>query len=96
MLKVSDLTLQQLKDMEPGIFATGTTTDSPDGINMANTGQPLRWVATRGGIHDWAIYIHTEHWSAEQVKNNGDKVTSERNIKSLVPCDDEAFRMYRY
>lgn len=91
------LTLQELKDMEPDtIFATGTIVDSPDGINLANTGKTLRWVACRGGIHDWAIYAQAESWSADEVKRLGDKVGSEANIKKLVPCDDEAFAMYRY
>lgn len=90
------LTLQQLKDMEPGIFASGETTDDPEGINMTNSGRALRWVASRGGIHDWAIYIHTADHSEQWVKAQGDKVTSEHNIKKLVPCDDEAFGMYRY
>lgn len=90
------LTLQQLKDMEPGIFASGVTTDDAEGINMTRSGQELRWVATRGGIHDWAIYIHKASWSEQEVKDRGDKVTSEHNIKKLVPCDDEAFGMYRY
>ena len=90
------LTLQELKDMEPGIFATGTTTDDPAGINMTNSGAELRWVATRGGIHDWAIYIHHAYNDEVWIKANGDKVTGEANIKKLVPCDDEAFGMYRY
>jgi hypothetical protein len=47
------LTLQQLKDMEPyTIFATGVTTDGYDAVNMYGKGQELKWVATRGGIHD--------------------------------------------
>ena len=91
------LTLQNLKDMEPDtIFATGVTTNDPAGINMSNDGRELRWVACRGGIHDWAIYIQSADWPEDEVKRVGDKVTSEHNIKKLVPCDDEAFRMYRY
>lgn len=90
------LTIAQLKEMQPGVFATGETTDDPAGVNMTGSGQPLRWVASRGGIHDWAIYIHKADWSVEDVKNMGDKVTSEHNIKKLVPCSDEAFAMYRY
>ena len=91
------LTLEQLKNMEPDtIFASGITTDDEDGINMARTGEKLRWVACRGGIHDWAIYIGFAKDSASYIKDMGDKVTSESNIKKLVPCDDEAFAMYRY
>lgn len=91
------LTLQQLKDMEPDtIFATGTTTDDSDGVNLANTGQKIRWVACRGDIHDWAIYAQDESWDEQRVKEMGDKITSKNNIKKLVPCSDEAFAMYRY
>lgn len=55
------LTLQELKDMDPDtIFATGTTTDDSAGINMTGSGRELRWVACRGGIWDWAIYIQDE------------------------------------
>ena len=91
------LTLQKLKDMKPDtIFATGTINDGPTGINIAHTGKTLRWVACRGGIHDWAIYVQDESWDEQRVKDMGDKVTSENNIKKLVPCDDEAFAMYRY
>jgi hypothetical protein len=90
------LTLQDLKDMEPGIFATGTINDGPTGINMTRSERTLRWVATRGGIHDWAIYIAPEDWSAEAVKRSGDKVHNDENIKKLVACDDEAFGMYRH
>lgn len=91
------ITLQNLKDMEPDtIFASGTTTDDPQGINMTNSGRKLRWVACRGGIHDWAIYIQSADWPADEVKRVGDKVSNETNIKKLVECDDEAFGMYRY
>lgn len=94
---MNKLTLQELKDMESdSIFATGVVQDSPEGINMTNSGRDLRWVACRGGIHDWAIYIQDASWPPQQVKQTGDKVTSEHNIKKLVPCDDEAFGMYRY
>lgn len=91
------LTLQQLKDMpDHTVFAHGTTTDDAAGINMANTGNQLRWVAKRGQIHDWAIYIHFAIYDEEYIKSSGDKVTSKENIKKLVPCDAEAFAMYRY
>ncbi len=96
---MNELTLQQLKDMEPGkIFASGVIVDGSRGINMANTGKMIDWIACRGGIEDWCIYCHfaDESWGQEQIHDNGDKVTFESNIKKLVPCDDEAFAMYRY
>ncbi len=59
----------------------------------------IRWVATRGGIHDWAIYYHLIdwiNWTDEMIKKNGDKMHNEKSIKKCVPCDDEAFAMYRH
>jgi hypothetical protein len=95
------LTLQQLKDMKPGTFASGTLVDSPDQINLARTGNTVRWVAVRGGIEDWCIYAQNPHygnlaWDEYRVKTEGDKITSEANIRKLVECDDEALKMYRY
>lgn len=89
------LTLQKLKDMEPGIFERGLTIDNRSGVNLANTDQVLRWVATRGGIHDWAIYAGPEDWSEERVRDYGDKVHNRDNVQKLVPCDEEALEMYR-
>lgn len=91
------LTLEKLKSMTPDtIFAEGTANDDPEGLFMANTNRRLRWVAVRGGIHDWCIYCHFADKSNEWIKAQGDKVSDERHIKMLVPCDDEAFKMYRY
>ncbi len=91
------LTLQDLKDMKPNtIFAKGKSFDSPEGINMTNSRKMLRWVAVRGGIHDWAIYCHFADKDFEWIRNHGDKVHNEIHIKNVCPCDDEAFEMYRY
>lgn len=91
------LTLKKLKEMKPStIFLKGETIDSPDGINIMNTGKQLRWVACRGGIHDWAVYCHLAENDWDYIKRSGDKVHDEKNIKKLVECDDEAFAMYRH
>ena len=93
------LTLEQLKAMPPGtVFAQGEAENSPDGIYMTSyrIGDPLLWVAKRGGVHDWAIYIHWADQGRDFVISNGDKVMDKANIKKLVPCEDEAFKMYRF
>ena len=91
------VTLEQLKAMKPNaIFATGTANDDPEGLFMANTNRLLRWVAVRGGIWDWAIYCHFADRDEEWIKRHGDKVHDEKHIRKLVPCDDEAFSMYRF
>lgn len=92
------LTLKMLEDMQPGtIFATGIHLDTELGLFMTGSGKELRWVAVRGGgIPDWCIYCHFADRDIEWIKRQGDKVCMERNIKICVPCDDEAFNMYRY
>lgn len=92
------LTLDKLKEMKPGVFASGEVENSPEGIFMThdNKGKKLMWAAQRGGIHDWAIYIYWAEYGLEYVTKHGDKVTGKANIKKLVPCNSEAFAMYRY
>jgi len=91
------LTLQKLKDMKPHeIIDTGTVSDNHIGINMSNSNELLRWVAVRGGIHDWAIYIYFAFKDVEWILRAGDKVHDKENIQKLVPCDDEAFKLYRH
>lgn len=94
---MDQLTLQMLKDMTPHtIFATGVAHDEAHALNMTGSGKALRWIAVRGGIHDWAIYCHFQEYSPDWIQDHGDKVHSDVHIKMLVPCDDEAFAMYRH
>jgi len=91
------LTLQKLKDMAPNtIFAQGEMIDSLEGINITNSGKMLKWIAIRGDIHDWTIYCHFAEKDYAWIKRFGDKIFTERNIRKLVECNDEAFNMYRY
>ncbi len=98
------LTKNRLDKMEPHeIFASGEVENSLDGIYMtdSNPGKMLTWSAKRGFINDWAIYIG---WSNNPPRVNdiqyilrfGDKVKNELNIKKLVPCDEETFKLYRF
>ena len=84
------LTLENLKEIKPGIFASGIVTES------RLHAREVKWVAVRGGIHDWAIYYHKSFQEEEWIKDHGDKCFTEKVIKELVPCDDEAFKMYRF
>ena len=93
---MNELTLDALKKMKPGRFVSGLAIDSPRDINMTGSGKVLRWVAVRGEYHDWAIYTHWESKTEVQIMQYGDKVGNESNIRKLVPCTDEAFKMYRY
>lgn len=94
------LTLDQLKAMAPDtVFATGTVENSPEGVYMESKypGRLLRWVAVRGGIHDWCIVCHwADEHDAEFVKQQGDKIMNKNHIQKLVPCTQEALKYYRY
>ncbi len=89
------LTIEKLKEMKQGVFNSGTVSDNSVGINMANSGKLLRWVAVRGAIYDWAIYCHWADKPIEWVARHGDKIHFEEHIKKLIECNDEAFQMYR-
>ena len=71
----------------------------------------VKWIAVRGGYYDWAIYHsmdanisqaayfnNPEHLEAsdELIARAGEKLHRETDIKRFVPCDDEAFNMYRH
>lgn len=90
------LTRKILEDMPSHtMFATGTALDTEGGLFMANTGKLLRWVAVRGEIQDWAVYAHFAHNDEQWVRSYGDKVGMEKHIKMCVPCDEEAYALYR-
>ena len=91
------LDIEMLKAMPPHChFACGNVIDNPEGINMCNTGKQLKWVAVRGGIPDWTIYILWDTYSYTEISRMGDKVFNRESIRKLVPCTDEAFKMYRF
>ena len=91
------LTLEKLKEFRyREIFATGTAIDNELGLFMTGSGNELRWVAVKGGNNDWAIYCHFATNTPEWIRDQGDKVCMERNIKMCMPCDDEAYKRYRY
>ncbi len=85
------LTLDDLKEMEPGqIIGSGVV------LNERLYHKPVRWVAKRGRVHDWAIYYDREEKSEYQVETWGNKCFTESVIRELVPCDDSAMKMYRF
>ena len=85
------LTKKMLEAMPSGtVFATGVTANK--GLHK----EPVRWLATRGGIADWAIYYHKEAMGIAYIKDHGDKCYTKSIIKELVPCDEDAFKAYRY
>ncbi len=84
------LTLNMLKAMPPKtIFATGTTKDP------SIYEKEVRWIAIRGGIHDWAIYYHNIDRGIDYISSKGDKLHNRLAVLRLVPADKEALDMYR-
>jgi len=91
------LTIEKFNEMPDGeIFGKGIVTDNPEGVNMTNSGDKLKWVAKKGGGDDWAIYIHQADSSTDYIKRYGDKVKGESNILKLIPCDKEVLKKYRF
>jgi hypothetical protein len=87
------LTIEDLKSFASGIFAARTFID--DG-SFTQNGLLLKMVAVRGNIYDWCIYVGKKEQSFEEIAKVGDKISGKYLIKRLVPCDEEAFKMYRY
>ena len=85
------LTIEKLKAMgDSEIFAKG------EGIFKHLYSSPIRWVAVSGnGYYDWAIYYDTINKTDSQVSRTGLKLFEESLICFFVPCDAEAFKMYR-
>lgn len=44
---------------------------------------------------DWAMYSARAASQPEDVARYGDKVNDPKNIRSICPCDDEVFELYR-
>ena len=63
-------------------------------MTNSNIGKKLLWLAKRGAIHDWAIYVHWADRGFDYVLHEGDKV-SKYNVRKLIKCTDEALNMYR-
>ena len=117
-LNFNMLTLEQLKEMKPDtIFASGIGLITHPWFNDARKfleddgrSTKVKWVAVRGGIHDWSIY-HSMHSnictadyfdcachlvaSDEFIARAGAKLYEESRIREMVECTDEALAMYR-
>jgi hypothetical protein len=86
------LTEKKLLEMKPnGIIGNGTGT-YPEVYNGE-----IRWVALRGeGMHDWCIYYGYPQMSIEEIARMGDKMFTRSVIERLVPCDEDAWSLYRF
>lgn len=67
-----------------------------NGVFTREDGSLKRWIAKRGGYHDWAIYQGEPEWPDNRILESGNKIINEQLIKQLLPADDEAMALYRY
>ena len=86
------LTVKMLRAMPPRtVFATGVVQEP-----RLHKDGPVRWVAIRGGVEDWAIYYHHATYPIELVAQEGDKCFTRSVIREFVPCNDAAYARYRF
>jgi hypothetical protein len=90
------LTKQKLMDMQNNnIFALGEIEHKKYPNLIADT-EIIRWIAIRGDFYDWAIYYDDYDKTIEEIAKKGRKCISQNLIRTLVFCDEEAFKLYRF
>ena len=87
------LTKQKLMDMPDGdVFGVGVGT-----FPEINNKLMIKWVAVRGlGYFDWCIYYDISIYSIDYIKRKGDKMFRKSVIEKLIPCDNDAWGLYRF
>lgn len=93
------LTLEVFNKFENGIvMEMGIIRNNPEGVYMTDTriGDRMLWYAKKGHGNDWCIYIGWEEWGGDRILTNGDKVRTQENIRKLVKCTDEVYKLYRH
>ena len=91
------LTANILERVEPhSIFMAGVFEDVLDGVNLVgDPGRLLKWVAVRGEIPDWALYVGPYEWSWSKVQVEGDKVLKNTAARITGVFDHELMKRYR-
>lgn len=92
-------------------FNDATPVEDGGNLESDGRSVKVKYVVLRGGYHDWKIYHSLDsnlepspylnsqrHLDAsfEQVLRAGAGMHNEELIRSIVPCTDEAFEMYRH
>lgn len=55
----------------------------------------LKWVAVRTHWGKWEIRWHLSEFTLDDVLLKGEIITDESIVRGLIPCDKEAWGMYR-
>lgn len=91
------LTISDFNNINDGsVFSSEVVIDRPEGIVINNSGKSLRWVAKKGRIGDWALYIDSSEYSVHWIATYGQKIKDESIIRKILPCTDDVFKLYRY
>lgn len=91
-----ELTMEKFSAMPAGeMFAKGFALDGTANFNITGREQALRWVAIKGHISDWAVYVGLYAWTWERVRREGDKIHTRDFIHYVVPCTKEVMDRYR-
>lgn len=85
---------KKLPNSQP--FLIGLTIDDYTGVNLNGTGELRKFVAQKGDVDDWALYLGLPDWSYERVMEMGFKIYDKKNIMNVVNCEDEVLNLYRY
>lgn len=57
---------------------------------------PVRWIAVRGEVDDWAIYYGPRHYTDRQLEVEGSKLYDKRWIRRVIHITEQAYRRYRF
>ena len=78
------------------IFRTGIISDSSTGCNYDNSGKLIKFVAKKGQIEDWAIYVGPVEWSYDDIRDWGNKLKFEDSILSCLNVSSNVLEKYRF
>lgn len=85
---------KKLPNSEP--FIMGLTFDDNTGVNLDGTRELRKFVAKKGQIDDWTLYLGMPDWDYEEVMNMGSKIYDKKNIMNVINCDKEVLNLYRF
>ena len=97
MILIKDkLTMEMLNDMQQGEIFRGEIEDSPDGFYINGTEKTLKWVAMRGYVNDWCIYVEDcyRNMDWDEIKTNGNKIFR-TTAEAVIDADNEVWSRYR-
>lgn len=55
-----------------------------------------KFLCKKGGGNDWTIYFADPQMTDDYIARHGDKTVMEETVRSICPCDDYVFSLYRY